>query len=344
MVEKFLPTGTNIPKPPTLEVSSAVNNITRQTAREIEENIRRENQGLPPEYVKNDPAGLTPERMEDGLQKMRQEGERKLVESYSRIENLPKNIVVIHTIRNGHEVGHQAQVRDTSWKAKFDTCLRQGTAAHLSCSFIEIGNFSKANLYGKLAGHEVGLILKSGNITDADPKDIQTRVIDGIRLREGETVQPSSFEAGRRMRSTISRYKKDDYNEVLIESPIYKFSFYAIDSTETERKLSLYYTNDKVPYCDFDEISSESDIEKVLFYDGKLYSPKISTKKMKIKKPPEGSGQKPAINMMNLIDGEIIYNPMEWNASSFTDPKFSLWEEQEVDVKFVSIGDEVRIK
>lgn len=86
MAEKFLPTKINTSKLTALEVSSSVNNIARQTTREIEENIRRENQGLPTEYVESTPAGLTPEKMEDGLQKMKQEGALKYREQLMQIE------------------------------------------------------------------------------------------------------------------------------------------------------------------------------------------------------------------------------------------------------------------
>jgi len=58
----------------------------------------------------------------------------------------------------------------------------------------------------------------------------------------------------------------------------------------------------------------------------------------------KGNEQKPVINTMDLNDGEIIYDPMQWNAGTFNDTKFSLWKIQEIDVKFISIGEEVKIR
>lgn len=206
------------------EVSLAVNDIAEQTAREIEENIHRENQGLYPKYVESDPTGLTPERMDDGLQRMRKAGETKAeqeraiswVENNAKIEKLPEDVICIHATmdRNIGVEGHRANMaaHDQPWDKRMLQALNPSNLqrvphAEFSTSLVKLGDFKDSQIWS-----QVGLIVCGGEIKESSTCDANSKYISETQQRIGKSMwgggyQRTHLKSGKPITFTDDKYE-----------------------------------------------------------------------------------------------------------------------------------------
>ncbi|USN58915.1 MAG: hypothetical protein H6767_02250 [Candidatus Peribacteria bacterium] len=232
MMEKIPQIYQNIDKTQPIEegISPAVNNITRQTAIEIEGNIRRENQGLPPEYVENDPLGLTPERMDDGLQRMRKSGEIKAeqeraiswVKNNAKIEQLPKDVICIHATmdRNIGVEGHVANMatHDQPWDKRMLQSLNPSNLqriphAEFSTSLVKLGDFKDSQIWS-----QVGLIVCGGEIKESSTCDANSKYISETQQRVGKSMWGGGYQRTRLKSGKPITFTDDKYEIVTEET------------------------------------------------------------------------------------------------------------------------------
>ncbi|SEH05296.1 Uncharacterised protein [Candidatus Venteria ishoeyi] len=310
---------------------------------ELTENMQREQQGLPPRYVEEDPVGLTPQRMEDELQKMRIRGyESGQMQKWTNIENLPEDIIVVHATVEGTFPGANAAVASNSWQPKFTQALAlQGKNNKISFSLVQINNFTYDNFY---SNSQIGLVGKSGKISRSSTEDLGSYV--GSDGKVG-TSQKTSKNPVDQVKETIDHAQKTpnqerDFNHLLVSKPRFSYAYYAIPDSN----ISLIRVN----YIDFDTHIGDK-LKKALIYKGRFYEPQIIEKTLKIKQKP---GERPILFLKNedggniLSDKEVIYDASEYFYAyeridkptiGFFDPEGT--EIKEVFVKVVTLGRDV---
>ncbi len=214
MLEKFLPSTIN-----TLKSSP----IEKQEVEELEKNIRRERNGLISENLEGDPALLTPEILENGLEEIRKRGEKKSfqerivswVRDNAKIEKLPEDVLCIHaTMHRNTGIGHPANMAtyDQTWDKRMLQALNPNNLlrmphAELSASLVKLGDFKDSQIWS-----QVGLIVCQGDIKESSTCDANSKYIPATQQRVGRTFfgggyQRTQLKSGRPLTFSPDRYE-----------------------------------------------------------------------------------------------------------------------------------------
>ena len=195
----------------------------------MEENIQREVRGIPPEYISDDVLRMTPERMEEILQNLRVQGERRTyLERVARERSLKKvvneyGVAFVHSMtpylaRRGS--GNSILQQNVTLRDQIEIVLT--IQPPLSTSTIKEGDSA---MWG-----EVGVFLSGGRIAKARGRDDGTVAMSpqrrkssqgrgGVDIAEGLSEDSNLRQEIRRAIQKQDSGINKPYNELVVYSP-----------------------------------------------------------------------------------------------------------------------------